>query len=593
MGSLKTIDLLVFLVYFVIVASYGYWVYSRKKKSSIAASHDYFLAEGSLTWWAIGASLIASNISAEQFIGMSGNGYFVGIAVAAYEWLAAVALIIIAVWFMPVYLKNRIYTMPQFLKTRYNETVSLIMAIFWLLLYVFVNLTSILYLGAIAISGLIGPEYLHQVMLALAVFSLIITLGGMKVIGYTDVIQVAVLIIGGFATIYFALTIVSESFGLGRDALAGFNTLVQKAPDHFHMILPKPDAATVNAAVAGDAAAQNSIDKYLILPGIAMYFAGQWIVNLNYWGCNQYITQRALGADLQTARKGILFAGFLKLLMPIIVMLPGIAAYVLHQNGGLTGLRGMDDAYSAILGFLPPGLKGLAIAALTAAIVASLAGKLNSIGTIFTLDIYMKYFKKHDVHAANDAKARGEKHEVNSENTENQMVWIGRLVALVATVLAVTFEWKDLLGIGGKGGFTFIQEYTGFISPGVFAMFILGMFWKRTTGTAAVVGLITGLLMSVFFKLLAVPLFGHETLLYSAFPTVENGERIWRIPFLINMGWAFFFTMLIMVAISMAGPKVNPKAFALDKSMFKVSPGITAMIVTTIMVLAAIYIKFW
>ena len=239
MGSLKTIDLLVFLVYFVVVAFYGYWIYSKKKKAAVSASHDYFLAEGSLTWWAIGASLIASNISAEQFIGMSGNGFFVGTAVAAYEWIAALALIIIAVWFMPVYLKNRIYTMPQFLKTRYNETVSLIMAIFWLLLYVFVNLTAILYLGAIAISGLIGPEYLHTVMLGLAVFALIITLGGMKVIGYTDVIQVAVLIIGGFATIYYALTIVSEKFGLGRDAIAGFQTLMEKAPDHFKMILPQ------------------------------------------------------------------------------------------------------------------------------------------------------------------------------------------------------------------------------------------------------------------------------------------------------------------------------------------------------------------
>jgi SSS family solute:Na+ symporter len=598
MNSLQPIDFIVFLVYFVIVASYGYWVYNRKKKAAVTASHDYFLAEGSLTWWAIGASLIASNISAEQFIGMSGNGYFVGISVAAYEWLAALALIIIAVWFMPVYLKNRIYTMPQFLKTRYNETVSLIMAIFWLLLYVFVNLTSILYLGAIAISGLIGPEYLHTVMLALAVFALIITLGGMKVIGYTDVIQVAVLIIGGFATIYFALTIVSEKFGLGRDAIAGFKTLMNHTPDHFKMILPKPDVATVNAAVGGDVAAQSSIDKYLILPGITMYFAGQWIVNLNYWGCNQYITQRALGADLQTARKGILFAGFLKLMMPIIVMLPGIAAYVLHTSGNLPGLRGMDDAYSAILGFLPSGLKGLAIAALTAAIVASLAGKLNSIGTIFTLDIYMKYFKKHDVHAANTARAvaaeSGTAHvEKTTDSDEKQMVWTGRIVALVAIILAIAFEWKDFLGIGGKGGFTFIQEYTGFISPGVFAMFILGMFWKRTTGSAAVAGLLTGLAMSIFFKLYAVPLFGHETLLYTAFPTIEDGKQVWRIPFLINMGWAFFFTMVVMVSISLAGPRVNPKAFALDRQMFKLKPSVVAMIVTTVLILTAIYAKFW
>lgn len=571
MSGISFFDILIFVIYFVLVAGYGYWVYNKKKKASVSASHDYFLAEGSLTWWAIGASLIASNISAEQFIGMSGNGYFVGIAVAAYEWIAALALIIIAVWFMPVYLKNKIYTMPQFLKTRYNETVSLIMAIFWLLLYVFVNLTSILYLGAIAISGLIGPEYLHIVMVGLAVFALIITLGGMKVIGYTDVIQVAVLIIGGFATIYFALTIVSEKFGLGRDALAGFKTLMQQAPDHFHMILKKPT----------EASSQEDINKYLILPGIAMYFAGQWIVNLNYWGCNQYITQRALGADLQTARKGILFAGFLKLLMPIIVMLPGIAAYVLHQNGHLQDLRGMDDAYSAILGFLPSGLKGLAIAALTAAIVASLAGKLNSIATIYTLDIHMKYFKQ------NPAK------QLENNTAESNMVWIGKLAALVSIVLAVGFEWQDLLGIGGKGGFTFIQEYTGFISPGVFAMFILGMFWKRTTGTAAVVGLITGLAMSVFFKLFAVQLFGHETFLYTAFPTIEDGKEVWRIPFLINMGWAFFFTMAVMIGISLAGPKVNPKAFKLDATMFKVSPQIMGMIVATLLILAAIYIKFW
>ena len=567
MNSLSTLDILIFIIYFILVAGYGYWVYNKKKKASISASHDYFLAEGSLTWWAIGASLIASNISAEQFIGMSGNGYFVGVAVAAYEWIAALALIIIAVWFIPIYLKNKIYTMPQFLKRRYNETVSLIMAIFWLLLYVFVNLTSILYLGAVAISGLIGPEYLHTVMVTLAVFSLIITLGGMKVIGYTDVIQVAVLIVGGFATIYFALTIVSEKFGLGKDAIAGFNELMKQAPDHFHMILDKPTATT----------SQEDVNKYLILPGIAMYFAGQWIVNLNYWGCNQYITQRALGADLQTARKGILFAGLLKLMMPIIVMLPGIAAYVLHKNGHLPGLSGMDGAYSAILGFLPSGLKGLAIAALTAAIVASLAGKLNSIGTIFTLDIYLKYFKKKTA-------------ESTGETAEKNMVWIGRMVALVAITLAVIFEWKDFLGIGGEGGFTFIQKYTGFISPGVFAMFILGMFWKRTTGTAAVAGLITGFAMAIFFNSFAISIFGHENIMFTAF---INSKGVYEIPFLINMGWAFFITMAVMIGISLTGPKVNPNAFELDKSMFKLKPSIIAMIIATLLILVALYAKFW
>ena len=563
MNTLATKDIIVFVLYFILIASYGYWIYRRKKKASVTASHDYFLAEGSLTWWAIGASLIASNISAEQFIGMSGNGFFVGIAVAAYEWIAAIALIIIAVWFIPIYLKNKIYTMPQFLKTRYNETVSLIMAIFWLFLYVFVNLTSILFLGAVAISGLVGPEYFHAIMIGLAIFALIITLGGMKVIGYTDVIQVAVLIIGGLATIYFALTIVSEKFGLGRDALAGFNTLLKEAPDHFHMILSKPAAD----------ASQEYINKYLLLPGIAMYFAGQWIVNLNYWGCNQYITQRALGADLQTARKGILFAGFLKLLMPVIVMLPGIAAFVLNKGGHLK-VDTMDSAYSSILGFLPEGLKGLSIAALTAAIVASLAGKLNSISTIYTYDIHKKYF--------------------NKEMEEKSQVWMGRLIAVIAIFISLLFTWEDLLGIGAKGGFTFIQEYTGFISPGVFAMFILGMFWKRTTGTAAVAGLITGLALSIFFKNFAVTVFGHETWLYTAFQTTnDKGKLVWQIPFLINMGWSFFFTILVMVGFSLAGPKINPKAFVLDKSMFKLKPSIIAMIVITLLILTVLYAKFW
>lgn len=561
MKGLATIDIIVFLFYFIIVAGYGYWIYQRKKKVT-ADTKDFFLAEGSLTWWAIGASLIASNISAEQFIGMSGEGFFVGTAVAAYEWIAALALIIIAIWFMPIYLKNKIFTMPQFLTNRYNETVALIMAVFWLFLYVFVNLTSILYLGAVAINGLVGGEYLHLIMVLLAVFALVITLGGMKVIGYTDVIQVAVLIIGGLATTYMALLIVSEKFGLGRDVIAGFNTLLKEAPDHFHMILEKP----------GPNATQEEINKYLVLPGIAMYFAGQWIVNLNYWGCNQYITQRALGADLQTARTGILFAGLLKLMMPIIVMLPGIAAYVLYKNGHLPQLEGgsKDGAYSAILSFLPSGLKGLSIAALTAAIVASLAGKANSISTIFTLDIFKKYIKP------------------NAD--EKKLVWTGRVTILIAMIVSVLFTWNDTLGIGGEGGFTFIQKYTGFISPGVFAMFMLGMFWKRTTGAAAIAGVICGFVLSVFFNNYAPALLGHETILYTAYP---NGKGGFEIPFLINMGWSFFFTTVLMVLISLGGPKVNPKAFIFDKDMFKVSKSVIVLIVVILLLLTALYVRFW
>jgi SSS family solute:Na+ symporter len=566
MSSLALSDKIVFVLYFLIVASYGYWVY-RKKKDTVSASQDFFLAEGSLTWWAIGASLIASNISAEQFIGMSGEGFFVGVAIAAYEWIAALGLIIIAVWFIPIYLKNKIYTMPQFLKTRYNESVALVMAIFWLLLYVFVNFTSILYLGAVAINGLLGGDYLHLVMIGLMLMALIITLGGMKVIGYTDVIQVAVLIIGGFATVYMALQIVDQRINhvIDGSALAGFNTLLSQAPEHFHLILPKPNNTDMSAA------GQLARDKYIILPGIAMYFAGQWILNLNYWGCNQYITQRALGAQLETARKGILFAGFMKLFMPVIVMLPGIAAFVLYKNGQLAGFEGgKDGAYSAILAFLPAGLKGLAIAALTAAIVASLAGKANSISTIFTLDIYKKY--------------------INQEANEKKLVWTGRLTVFISMVIAVIFTWKDLLGIGGEGGFTFIQKYTGFISPGVFAMFMLGFFWKRTTGAAAMTGLITGFLLAIFFNSYAIPLFGTDNIMYTAY---LNKSGAYEIPFLINMGWSFVLTIIIMVIVSMAGPKVNPKAFEIDATMFKVSKSTLVLIVIILMLLSALYVKFW
>jgi SSS family solute:Na+ symporter len=302
-----------------------------------------------------------------------------------------------------------------------------------------------------------------------------------------------------------------------------------------------------------------------------MYFAGQWILNLNYWGCNQYITQRALGAQLETARKGILFAGFMKLFMPVIVMLPGIAAFVLYKNGQLAGFEGgKDGAYSAILAFLPAGLKGLAIAALTAAIVASLAGKANSISTIFTLDIYKKY--------------------INQEANEKKLVWTGRLTVFISMVIAVIFTWKDLLGIGGEGGFTFIQKYTGFISPGVFAMFMLGFFWKRTTGAAAMTGLITGFVLAIFFNSYAIPLFGTDNIMYTAY---LNKNGAYEIPFLINMGWSFVLTIIIMVMVSMAGPKVNPKAFEIDASMFKVSKSTLVLIVIILMLLSALYVKFW
>jgi solute:Na+ symporter, SSS family len=567
MGALATSDYIVFLIYFILVSGYGIWVYKRKQ-SAQASSSDFFLAEGQLTWWAIGASLIASNISAEQFIGMSGNGFRLGLAISAYEWLAAVSLIIVAVFFMPVYLKNRIFTMPQFLQKRYNATVALMMAIFWLFLYVFVNLTSILYLGTLAINNLTGGEHFHLIMICLAAFALIITLGGMKVIGYTDVIQVVVLIIGGLVTSYIALTVVSEKFGYGKDFLAGFNQLFKSAPDHFNMIFDKP--------VAG--ASQQEINHYASLPGLAMLAAGMWVANLNYWGCNQYITQRALGADLPTARKGLLFASFLKLMMPLLVVLPGIAAYVLHQNGELqqqmltNGEFREDNAYSAVLGFLPTGLRGLSMAALTAAIVASLAGKANSISTIFTLDVYKKYIYK--------------------DAAEKKLVWTGRLVVITALLIAIVVNWKDTLGIGGKGGFEFIQKYTGYISPAIFPVFLLGFFWKKTTSKAAIAGIVGGVLLAILFDRFLPGIAGNETVLYTAYPT---GSGAFEIPFLIQMGWVFFFTSLLIITVSLLDKKGREHIHALevDKSMYKVSPVILAMIVIVLGLIMALYVRFW
>jgi SSS family solute:Na+ symporter len=555
-------DLLVFFTYFILVSAYGYFIYRRKRNETNSSSHSFFLAEGSLTWWAIGASIIASNISAEQFIGMSGDGFFAGIAVAVYEWVGAAALIIVAVFFMPVYIKNKIFTMPQFLQNRYNSGVALVMSIFWLFLYVFINLTAILYLGALAINGLLGGAYFHEIMIGLAIFGVIIALGGMQVVGYTDVIQVGVLIVGGLAITYLSLTIVSEKFGFGTNVLTGFNLLLKDAPDHFHLIFKKP--------VPGSST--ETITKYLILPGFAMYVSGQWISNLNYWGCNQYITQRALGANITTARTGILFASLLKILMPVIVMLPGIVAFVLNKHGYLPqlGSAGKDGAYSAILSFLPSGLKGLSLAVLTAAIVASIAGKVNSIATIFTLDIYKKY--------------------LNSNAGERKMVWTGRLAIIGSLLIAVAFTWHDVLGIGSAGGYTFVQKYSSFVSPGVIATFLLGMFWKRTTAKAAIIGILTGFAASVFFNQFAVAVFGPETWLYSAF---LNASGQYEIPFFISLSWSFLITFIVMIFVSLGGSVVNAKAIAIDGSMFKLKPSSVILIAVILVFLSAIYIRFW
>ncbi|RNI28802.1 sodium/sugar symporter [Rufibacter latericius] len=544
--GLQTIDYIVFLVYFFIVSGYGYWIY-RQKKDEKMDSKDYFLAEGSLTWWAIGASLIASNISAEQFIGMSGSGFAMGLAISTYEWMAAATLIVVAVFFIPIYLKNKIYTMPQFLSHRYNDAVSTIMAVFWLLVYVFVNLSSILYLGALAIETITGIDF-YYCMYGCAIFAIFITLGGMKVIGYTDVIQVFVLVLGGLATTYLALDLVSDQLG-GTGAWDGLGFLRKEAADHFSMILSEGEIMIPN----GEGGTR---DAYMDLPGLSVLIGGMWIVNLNYWGCNQYITQRALGADLNTARSGLLFAAFLKLMMPVIVVLPGIAAYVLHKNGlfqaemaNELGHVKPDHAYPVLLNLLPVGLKGLSFAALTAAIVASLAGKANSISTIFTLDIYRKFF--------------------NKNASESRLVGFGKITVVVSFIIAILVApiLRNL-----DQAFQYIQEYTGFISPGVFAIFALGFFWKRTTSAAALTAAVLTIPLSTFLKF-----------------------QFAEIPFLDRMGIVFVVCVILMVLITLLDPKSkhNPKGLEIDSSMFKTTTTFAVLSVLICGILAALYIIFW
>jgi len=551
---MQTPDYIVFFVYFIIVSTYGWYVYKRKKHED---SKDYFLAKDSLTWWAIGASLIASNISAEQFIGMSGSGFTMGLAIAAYEWLAAVTLIVVAVFFIPIYLKNKIYTMPQFLKTRYNETVAMIMAVFWLLLYVVVNLTSILFLGALAISSISGLDF-AVCMVGLALFAIVITLGGMNVIGYTDVIQVVFLVLGGLVTTYLALDMVAQHFG-SEGPINGFNLLTKNSGDHFQMIFEKDDP------------------YFIDLPGLAVLVGGMWIVNLNYWGCNQYITQRALGADLQTARSGILFAAFLKLLMPVIVVLPGIAAYVLFKENVfreemmLNGEVMADRAYPVLLNLLPVGLKGLAFAALTAAVVASLAGKANSIATIFTLDIYKKV--------------------LNPVADEKRQVEVGRWVIVISMIMAVVIA--PYLGIDKKGGFQYIQEYTGFVSPGILAMFLLGFFWKKATSNAALFATIGGFLLSIIFKF--IPDYVDLQFLNSTGFSVANAEGVYEIPFIDRMGFVFIICVLVMYLISMYENRngIVPNALKVDNSMFRTTPGFAVGALFIIGIIAALYGIYW
>ncbi|NCI47971.1 sodium:solute symporter family transporter [Sediminibacterium soli] len=543
MNQLQFADYFVFFGYFVLVIAYGYYIY-RRKRSAGTSSKEFFLAEGSLTWWAIGASLIASNISAEHFIGMSGSGFALGLAISSYEWMAAATLVLVAVFMIPVYLRNRIYTMPQFLSVRYNDTVSTLLAVFWLLVYVFVNLTSIIYLGSLAISS-ISPVSFEWSVVFLTVFAVIVTVGGMKVIGYTDVIQVLVLLTGGLVTTYLALTLLSEQFGFGKDIWKGLSVLRSEAPQHFHMVFDQ------------------SSPHYRELPGISVLIGGMLVNNLAYWGCNQYIVQRTLGADLKTARKGILFAAFLKLLIPVIAVLPGIVMYVLHKNGmfrqemlDAAGNLKPDRAYPSLMNLLPAGLKGVAFAALTAAVVASLAGKANSISTIFSLDIYRKYIDK--------------------QASEQKTVRVGRWAVLVSMLLAALVA-PSLRSL--DQAYQFIQEYVGFLSPGVLAIFLLGMFWKPTSAKAALIGALITIPVSVVLKFL--PLWSG-----GSFPDY---------PFLDRMTITFFTVAFTMIAVSLAGKgrEKKEKKILLDAGWFRVTPGFLILSLIIFGILAALYTVYW
>ncbi len=547
MENISPIDIIVFLTYCLGVVSVALWV-SRTKKGVEKTSQDYFLAGNTLPWWAIGTSLIAANISAEQLIGMTGSGFAIGLAIATYEWMAAATLIIVAKYFVPIFLEKKIYTMPQFLEIRFDHRVRTIFAIFWVFLYVFVNLTSIIYLGTVAVKGVLGIEDTIQNTLIIAAlvagFSTIYTLsGGLMAVAWTDPIQVFFLVCGGLITTYLALNHLSG----GEGFIAGFEELYQRAPQKFNMILERGDIFIPDGS-------GGKKDAYMDLPGISVLVGGMWIINLNYWGCNQYITQRALAAkSLKEAQRGMAFAGYLKLLMPLIVVVPGIIAFVLNESNDpklLTHIGKPDETYPILLNsFLFPGVKGIAFAALFAAIVGAISSKTNSIATIFTMDLYREL--------------------INKKASERQLVRMGRIVTVTSLLFAIPMV--PLLGNFDQA-FQFIQEYTGFVSPGIFCIFFFGLFWKRTTTNAALWVAILTLPVAIGFKLL-VP----------------------SVPFIDRMGLIFLFLSFVLISISIIETKggKDPKAIETSKTLFRTDPVFNILAVGIFLILAVLYAAFW
>lgn len=534
-------DYIVFVAYAILILGVGLWV-SRDKKGHQKNAEDYFLASKSLPWWAIGTSLIAANISAEQFIGMSGSGFALGIAIASYEWMAALTLIIVGKYFLPIFIEKGLYTIPEFVEKRFSTNLKTILALFWLALYIFVNLASVLYLGGLAIETIMGVDMMYAII-GLALFAAAYSLyGGLSAVAWTDVIQVVFLVLGGLITTYLALNTVSG----GEGVLAGFSKVWEAAPEKFHMIL------------------EESNENYVNLPGIWVLVGGLWVANLYYWGFNQYIIQRTLAAkSLKESQKGILLAAFLKLIIPLIVVVPGIAAYVMVNDPSIManlGEVGMlntpspeqaDKAYPWLLQFLPTGLKGVAFAALAAAVVSSLASMLNSTSTIFTMDIYKQYINKN----AND----------------KQTVNVGRISAAVSLLIAVIVA--PLLG-GIDQAFQFIQEWTGIVSPGILAVFMLGLFWKKTTNNAAIWGAILSIPIALALKFL--PIAALE-------------------PWMHQMGIATLLSMAVTMILSYLQNKGadDEKGIEISKNLFKTTPLFNMGSIVVCILLAVLYSLFW
>ncbi len=560
-NEFSTTDITVFACYALIILGVGLWV-SRNKEGKTKSAEDYFLASKSLPWWAVGASLIAANISAEQFIGMSGSGFALGLAIASYEWMAAITLLVVGKYFLPIFIEKKLYTIPEFIEKRYSTNLKTILAIFWIALFIFVNLTTVLYLGGKALDTIIGSgdgSIIQISIICLGFFAAAYSLwGGLAAVAWTDVIQVILLIFGGLLMTYFALTNVTDS----GNFIEGLKFIYQKIPERFTMILSKGEIITPNGR-----------DAWNDLPGIAVLVGGMWVANLYYWGFNQYIIQRTLASkSLEEGQKGIAFAAFLKLIIPIIVVLPGMIAYVMNlDESGILTKESVDIGFIGsngniindnaapwlIKNFIPEGIKGLILAALSAAIVSSLASMLNSTSTIFTMDIY--------------------KSLINTKADDKSMVKVGRLSVLMSLIIAMLIAPQ----LGNLGQvFQFIQEYTGVVSPGILAVFLMGLFYKKSTNNAAIWGVILSIPIAMFFKVAPND--------WSSLPIFIN------IPFMHQMLATCIGTLFIIYFISyIEGNQNDPKGIKITDKLFRTSSQFNLSAISIMMITAFLYAFFW